>query len=48
MNTPMAKRGMSVLVLPSTAMSRAPDRHGEHADAVREDLTVAPNGEQMW
>ena len=47
MNTPMAKRGISVLVLPPTATSSAPAMHGEHGDAVREDLAVAAHGEEV-
>ena len=47
MNTPMAKRGMRVLVLPPTATRSAPAITASTTIPLREGLPVAPDGEQV-
>ena len=48
MNTPMAKRGISVLVLPPTATSSAPGQDGEHHDAVARRPGGRPRMVKRW
>ena len=47
MNTPMAKRGMRVLVLPSDGDEERARHDREYHDAVAERLPVAPDGEEV-